>query len=112
MGKTMRRASSVMISFILFGFIDNFFLVLFSWVIDAFFWKIGVANAMLIASLSNTVSDAIGILIGRFAEQFIHAKIKSDTRDYSRSEIIYSELLGITIGCFLGMIPLIFLFRS
>lgn len=112
MGRTMRRASSVTISFIIFGFIDNFFLIVFSWIIDAFFWKIGVENAMLIASLSNSISDAIGILIGRFSEHFIHSRIKSDTKEYTQKEIIWSEVLGITIGCFLGMFPLIFLFRG
>lgn len=111
-GRTLKRSTSVMAAFILFGFVDNFFLVMFAWIIDAFFIKIGVENAMLIASLSNTLSDALGILIGRFAEQFIHSKISTKEEVLTRKEVIMSEILGITFGCFLGMIPLIFLFRG
>ncbi len=71
--RTFKRLVSVTIAFIVFGFIDNFLMIMFGDQIDAAFESIGVSNTLLAAGLGNTLSDAVGIMSGRWVESFRQA---------------------------------------
>ena len=108
--KAFKRILSVTIAFIIFGFIDNFLMVLFGDSIDKWFVSMGVSNTMLAAGLGNTFSDAIGILSGRWVEKIVHMKLPpAEDGELSKTQIIISETIGIIIGCLLGLTPLLFL---
>lgn len=107
---TLSKVFSVTIAFIIFGLIDNGLMVLFGDSIDKFFIQNGVSNTMLAAGFGNTFSDAIGILSGRWVEKAVHTKIPPvEDGDLSKNQILFSETIGIIIGCLLGLIPLYFL---
>ena len=107
--KTFSRMASVSIAFVIFGFIDNFLMVIFGERIDTFFVSIGVSNTLLAAGLGNTLSDAVGILTGRWVEKVVHAKLSTpDTSDLTKTQTILAEAAGIIIGCLLGLFPILF----
>tara|TARA_Y100000034_G_scaffold136409_1_gene212707 strand:+ start:13799 stop:14134 length:336 start_codon:yes stop_codon:yes gene_type:complete len=108
--KTIKRILSVTVAFIIFGFIDNFLMVIFGEGFDSFFVSLGVKNTMLAAGLGNTFSDAIGILSGRWVEKLIHMKLPPvEDGELSKNKIIIAETFGIIIGCIIGLFPLIFI---
>ena len=108
--KTLKRIISVTIAFIIFGFIDNFLMIVFGDQIDSTFVSMGVSNTMLAAGLGNTLSDAIGILSGRWVEKIVHIKLPPvEDGELTRTQIIASETIGIIIGCLLGLTPLLIL---
>ena len=108
--KTMSRIISVTIAFIIFGFIDNFLMIMFGAKIDAAFLSIGVTNTLLAAGLGNTLSDAVGILSGRWVEKVVHMKLSPvQDGELSKIQIVLAETFGITLGCLLGLLPLLFL---
>lgn len=107
---TLSKIFSVTIAFVIFGFIDNALMVLFGDAIDGFFMQRGITNTMLAAGFGNTFSDAIGILSGRWVEKLVQTKIPPvEDGDLSKNQIIFSETLGIIIGCLIGLTPLYFL---
>ena len=107
---TLGRMLSVSVAFFIFGFIDNFLMVLFGDQIDAGFKAIGVSNTMLAAGLGNTLSDAIGILSGRFVEQMVYRRVPKVAEGVmSRTQILVAETGGIILGCLLGLCPLLVL---
>ncbi|RVU85689.1 hypothetical protein EOL70_04245 [Leucothrix sargassi] len=107
--KTLNRMISVSVAFIIFGFIDNFLMVIFGERIDAFFVSIGVSNTLLAAGLGNTLSDAIGILSGRWVEKVLHSKLTSNhPLELSTGQTIFAETVGIIIGCLIGLFPILF----
>ncbi|CAA6811562.1 MAG: Unknown protein [uncultured Campylobacterales bacterium] len=108
--KTLNRMLSVMVAFIIFGFIDNFLMIIFGDEIDSFFLGIGVSNTLLAAGLGNTLSDAVGILTGRWVEKLIHMKLPPTlSNSLSKNQVILAETLGIILGCLIGLIPLLFI---
>ena len=107
---TFGRMLSVSVAFFVFGFIDNFLMVVFGDQIDAAFVSVGVSNTMLAAGLGNTFSDAIGIMSGRFVEQMIYRRVpKVPEGALSRVKVLTAETVGIILGCLLGLCPLLVL---
>jgi hypothetical protein len=108
--KIFNRIISVTIAFIIFGFIDNFLMIMFGDQIDAAFISIGVSNTLLAAGLGNTLSDAVGILSGRWVEKLVHMKLPPvEEGDLTKFQIVTAETLGIIVGCLIGLVPLLFL---
>jgi hypothetical protein len=108
--KILKRTLSIMVAFIVFGFIDNFLMVILGDRIDKAFVSIGISNTLLAAGLGNTLSDAMGILSGRWVEKLVHLKLPiQDDVDLSKNQIIAAETIGIIIGCLIGLFPLLFL---
>ena len=105
-----KRILSIATAFVVFGFIDNFLMVIFGDTIDKMFVSVGVANTLLAAGLGNTFSDAVGIFTGRYVEKLVHIKLPlDDDGSLSKHQVIGAETAGIIIGCLLGLFPLLFL---
>ncbi|MFT5115868.1 MAG: hypothetical protein ACI8P9_005223 [Parasphingorhabdus sp.] len=108
--KTLKRIISIAIAFIVFGFIDNFLMIVFGDRIDAGLVSMGITNTLFAAGLGNTLSDAVGILSGRWVEKIVHIKLPPVEDDsLTKNQIIAAETMGIIIGCLIGMFPLFFL---
>lgn len=102
--------------FVGFGFCDNFIMILVGDLVDA---KLGVAfgiSTMAAAAIGNTFSDVVGIGASGFIETANAALgiptsgLTSEQRADIRMRILKNTAcaLGITIGCVLGMAPLLF----
>lgn len=105
-----KRVLSIATAFVVFGFLDNFLMVVLGDTIDKMFVSVGVANTLLAAGLGNTFSDAVGIFTGRYVEKLVHIKLPlADDGTLSRHQIIGAETVGIIVGCLLGLFPLLFL---
>lgn len=95
-----------------FGFTDNFIMLVAGTEIDAFFGvKMGLST-MAAAGLGNLVSDVMGTGFEGFIERNFAIKQPRLTRSQRRSNSYkysqnFGKLLGIAIGCLLGMIPLL-----
>lgn len=108
--RVINRILSVSVAFMVFGFIDNFLMVVFGDAIDILFTRIGVSNTLLAAGLGNTLSDAIGILSGRWVEKWVHQKLAPPSEgELTKRQIIMAETAGIIIGCLIGLFPLLFI---
>ena len=108
--KTINRILSIATAFLVFGFIDNFFMIVFGDGIDSQIRKMGISNTLLAAGLGNTLSDAIGILTGRWVEKAVHLRLPPATDgELSKNQVIAAETVGIIAGCLLGLFPLLFL---
>ena len=108
--RVFKRVLSITVAFVVFGFIDNFLMVLFGDRIDAGFMAIGITHTLLAAGLGNTLSDAVGILTGRWVEQAVHLRLPvEDDGMLSKAQIIGAETLGIIVGCLIGLFPLLIL---
>ena len=106
--RVVKRVLSITVAFIVFGFIDNFLMVIFGNEIDAAFISIGVTNTMLAAGLGNTLSDAVGILSGRWVEKLVHIRLPiPDDGMLSKNQIIAAETFGVVVGCLIGLFPLL-----
>ncbi|XP_054709590.1 transmembrane protein 65-like [Uloborus diversus] len=103
--------------FIGFGFLDNLIMILAGDYIDT---TIGVTlgiSTMAAAGMGNTLSDVAGIGSAWYVERFaskIGVKTPSLTpvqlaMSRSRWCINLGRAFGVTIGCLLGMLPLLFL---
>ena len=105
-----KRMISVGIVFIMFGIIDNVIMIVFGNAIENFFGKIFHLSLMESTGLGNTVSDIIAIVCGRSIERIMYKLIPIDQNiKLSRFQSVFSEAVGITIGCLLGMFPLLFI---
>lgn len=105
-----KRMCSVMMAFVIFGFIDNFLMIVAGDQIDSFIKTLGVSNTMLAAGLGNTFSDMVGILSGRTVEKIVHTKIPPvEDGELSKNKIMLAETVGIFLGCILGLFPLLFI---
>lgn len=111
--RAAKRALQLSIVFVVFGFVDNLFMILFGSAFDAMLLKmLGAGMTMLAAGLGNTVSDAIGISLGRVIEKWAHVAwptVENDKDILPTWAVIFAETLGIIVGCLLGLFPLLFL---
>ena len=108
--KTLKRIISITTAFIVFGFIDNFLMVIFGDRIDAMFVSMGISNTLLAAGLGNTLSDAAGRRAGRWVEKAVQGRLPPvEDGHLSKNQIIVAETVGIIIGCLIGLFPLLFL---
>lgn len=107
----------VAVPFVGFGFLDNFIMILSGAEIEAFFGLSLGLSAMAAAGLGNTLSDIIGIQAGGVIEAMSDKMGMKDpnlTKEQLKSKFIriltmIASMLGITIGCLLGMFPLLFM---
>ncbi|AUS02913.1 TMhelix containing protein [Vibrio phage 2.275.O._10N.286.54.E11] len=94
----------------MFGFIDNFLLVLFGEAIDQTISATFGFSTMFSAGLGNTFSDAIGAMGEVFiAGAIIWAFGEAKTEGVSRKFILLASTLGIIVGCLVGLFPLLWL---
>lgn len=106
---TLKRILSISIAFIVFGIIDNGIMVLAGSAIDHFISSKFGLSTMTSAGFGNTVSDVIGIIMGRYTEKTVHSILPRNDNGLSNFKIITAEAIGICIGCIIGMSPLLFM---
>jgi tRNA-specific adenosine deaminase 1 len=101
-----------------FGFIDNFIMVLVGDLIDASLASTLGLSTMAAAGLGNALSDAVGEA-GSDKIDGLLGKIGLDTATISDESMKqanwfwrlldrYSSILGVLLGCLAGMVPLLF----
>ncbi|XP_066997919.1 transmembrane protein 65 isoform X5 [Anabrus simplex] len=103
--------------FIGFGFLDNFFMILFGDTIEMTMGTMMVISTMAAAALGNTISDVLGIGSAWYVERMAARvgvrppALTPIQLDMSSSRVATNlgRVIGVTIGCLLGMIPLLFL---
>ncbi|KAJ8920163.1 hypothetical protein NQ315_011824 [Exocentrus adspersus] len=104
------------IPFIGFGFLDNFFMLIFGDYIDLYLGSYFCLTTMGAAALGNTLSDILGIGTAFYVERlankigFRPPKLSPMQLDMncSRNSANFGRVLGVTLGCLLGMCPLFF----
>ncbi|XP_017774872.1 PREDICTED: transmembrane protein 65 isoform X2 [Nicrophorus vespilloides] len=104
------------IPFVGFGFLDNFFMLLFGDYIDLYLGSYFCMSTMAAAALGNTFSDVLGIGTAFYVERlanrigFNPPKLSPMQMDMPRSRNFANlgRVLGVTVGCLLGMFPLLF----
>ncbi|KAG1690197.1 hypothetical protein DVH05_028270 [Phytophthora capsici] len=110
-------ALQVGLPFIGFGFVDNFIMILAGDYIDL---TLGVSlgiSSMAAAGIGNTISDIAGLGLGNVVEDFcarIGLPVPALTSEQmllksTRLAKVAGSSIGVTIGCLLGMVPLLFL---
>ena len=105
------------IPFVGFGFFDNAIMICSGSYLETTFCTAWGLSAMAAAALGNTLSDVAGIQAGgwieRLASKMGHLKDPQLTLEQMKSRpvqrvTLMSSAVGMTIGCLLGMIPLLF----
>ncbi|XP_044753678.1 uncharacterized protein LOC123313050 [Coccinella septempunctata] len=104
------------IPFVGFGFLDNFFMLLAGDYIDMYLGSYLCISTMAAAALGNTMSDILGIGSAFYVERianrigFSPPKLSPIQMDMpcSRNFANLGRVLGVTLGCLLGMMPLLF----
>lgn len=109
MRRTLSRIFSVASAFIIFGIIDNGVMVISGSAIEDTLGKMFGLSTMASAGFGNTLSDIVGIVCGRYIEKRLFRRLTKDIDSMSPNMVILSEAIGITIGCLIGMTPLLFL---
>ncbi|TYZ61816.1 hypothetical protein PybrP1_002298 [[Pythium] brassicae (nom. inval.)] len=110
-------ALQVGLPFIGFGFVDNAIMILAGDYIDL---KLGVTlgiSSMAAAGIGNTISDVAGLGLGNVVEDTcarLGLPIPALTQEQlmlkqTRWAKVAGSSIGVTIGCLLGMTPLLFL---
>uniref|UniRef100_A0A8D8YR16 Transmembrane protein 65 n=1 Tax=Cacopsylla melanoneura TaxID=428564 RepID=A0A8D8YR16_9HEMI len=105
------------IPFIGFGFLDNFFMITFGDSIESSMGMFMVISTMAAAALGNTLSDVLGIGLSSYVERGVmklgfHGPNLSPIQLDMKTSRVFANLgrtLGVTIGCILGMTPLLFI---
>ncbi|KAK4876374.1 hypothetical protein RN001_012796 [Aquatica leii] len=104
------------IPFIGFGFLDNFFMIIFGDHIDLYMGSYFCISTMAAAALGNTFSDVLGIgsafYVERLANRIGYTPPKLSPiqmeMPVSRHFANVGRVVGVTLGCLLGMFPLLF----
>ncbi|KAG6618600.1 uncharacterized protein IUM83_01513 [Phytophthora cinnamomi] len=110
-------ALQVGLPFIGFGFVDNFIMIIAGDYIDL---TLGVSlgiSSMAAAGIGNTISDIAGLGLGNVVEDFcarLGLPVPALTNEQmllkqTRWAKVVGSSIGVTIGCLLGMVPLLFL---
>ncbi|CAI5732912.1 unnamed protein product [Hyaloperonospora brassicae] len=110
-------ALQVGLPFIGFGFVDNFIMILAGDYIDL---TLGVSfgiSSMAAAGIGNTISDIAGLGLGNVVEDLCArlglpvAALTTEQTMLKRTRMakVVGSSVGVTIGCLLGMVPLLFL---
>lgn len=118
---TNRQLRLVMISsaipFVGFGFVDNIIMLAAGDMIEIHFHEAYAMSWLVAAALGNTVSDVVGLSLGGIVESFAR-KLGIPDPEISKAQANMSVTLwanffasagGITVGCLLGMFPLLFM---
>ncbi|RLN91659.1 hypothetical protein BBJ28_00006470 [Nothophytophthora sp. Chile5] len=110
-------ALQVGLPFIGFGFVDNLIMIVAGDYIDL---TLGVSlgiSSMAAAGIGNTISDVAGLGLGNVVEDFcarLGLPVPALTSEQmmlkqTRWAKVVGSSVGVTIGCLLGMVPLLFL---
>ncbi|GFG37091.1 hypothetical protein Cfor_05760 [Coptotermes formosanus] len=104
------------VPFVGFGFLDNFIMIIAGEQIEMMLGSVMVLSTMAAAALGNTISDVMGIGSAWYVERLATrvgmqppklSPIQLDMPS-SRRAANMGRALGVTLGCFLGMTPLLF----
>ena len=109
MKRTLSRMISVASAFIIFGIIDNGVMVVSGSAIEKNLGLMFGLSTMASAGLGNTLSDIVGIVCGRYIEKILFKNLNKENSDLTQFQVIISEAVGITLGCLIGMLPLLFM---
>ncbi|ELU12444.1 hypothetical protein CAPTEDRAFT_37881, partial [Capitella teleta] len=104
------------VPFIGFGFLDNFIMIVAGEYIDV---TIGAAlgiSTMAAAALGNLISDIAGVGSQGYIESvFMRLGMKTINLSPGQAQLFvtrcvvnFGRVIGIAIGCFIGMFPLLF----
>ncbi|XP_055853469.1 uncharacterized protein LOC129917129 isoform X1 [Episyrphus balteatus] len=105
------------VPFVVFGFLDNFCMIMAGDYIEQVCGAFMCISTMAAAGLGNTISDILGIGTAFYVERFCAflglrppdlVPIQMEMKE-SRRAANSGRIIGITIGCLLGMFPLLFL---
>ncbi|GAB9470878.1 hypothetical protein Gpo141_00008109 [Globisporangium polare] len=108
------------IPFVGFGFVDNIIMLAAGDMIEDHFHATYHISMLCAAALGNTVSDVVGLSLGGIIETFAR-KIGIPDPQLSKAQAnmsithwcnFFASAGGITIGCLLGMFPLLFMNHS
>jgi len=108
------------IPFIGFGFLDNFLMIICGDSIELMLGSFVTISTMAAAALGNTFSDVLGLGCAGYIERLAAktgikppslSPIQLDMQS-SRTCANIGRGLGVTIGCLLGMLPLLFLSKE
>ncbi|XP_043283263.1 transmembrane protein 65 isoform X6 [Venturia canescens] len=114
-GDLMRVSVANAIPFIGFGFLDNFIMIIAGEHIETSLGAVISLTTMAAAALGNTISDILGIGSAFYVELlaqkigFKPPKLTPVQLDMpvSRRAANMGRVIGVTIGCILGMTPLL-----
>lgn len=108
------------IPFVGFGFVDNIIMLAAGDMIEDHFHATYHISMLCAAALGNTVSDVVGLSLGGIIETFAR-KVGIPDPQLSKAQAnmsithwcnFFASAAGITIGCLLGMFPLLFMNHS
>ncbi|XP_058797887.1 uncharacterized protein LOC131668067 isoform X2 [Phymastichus coffea] len=105
------------IPFIGFGFLDNSIMIIAGDSIEATLGAFITLSTMAAAAFGNTISDILGIGSAYYVELFAQKigfeqpKLTPLQLDLPKSRFAANmgRVIGVTVGCLLGMLPLLFL---
>ncbi|XP_034950296.1 uncharacterized protein [Chelonus insularis] len=108
------------IPFIGFGFLDNFIMIIAGEHIEVILGSFMTLSTMAAAALGNTISDVLGIGLANYVERLSQkiglpritlTPVQLDLPQ-SRRAANLGRVIGVIIGCILGMTPLLFLHQE
>lgn len=110
-------AVACVVPMIAFGFMDNFIMIIAGDAIDT---KIGVTfglSTLAAAGFGNLLSDICGVFAGDSVEAAAkkagmeEPDLSDEQADHRKTKLVkaFSSALGISIGCILGMVPLLWI---
>ncbi|XP_030555002.1 transmembrane protein 65 isoform X2 [Drosophila novamexicana] len=102
------------VPFVAFGFLDNFIMITAGEYIESSLGHFITLSTMAAAGLGNTISDIMGITMATYVEegcQLLGLKQPRMTPAQfelksSRRASSWGRIMGITVGCLIGMCPL------
>ncbi|KAJ0397251.1 hypothetical protein P43SY_008579 [Pythium insidiosum] len=105
------------IPFIGFGFVDNIIMLAAGDMIEDHFHETFHISMLCAAALGNTVADVVGLSLGGIIESFVRRIGIPDpclSKAQARMAVTHwanfiASAGGITVGCILGMFPLLFM---
>ncbi len=110
MTNTQRVFLATFIGTFVFGFIDNFILVLAGDLIDNTIAQKFGFSTMASAGLGNAISDAVGEMFGgAIAAGILLLTGPAEEESVPTWQIIAVGVIGIVFGCIAGMFPLLWM---
>jgi hypothetical protein len=108
---------SSLLPFVGFGMMDNGLMILFGDAIETRIGAVLTISTMACAAIGNWLSDLVGVLSGSTVEKLAqrcglpHHGLDLEQLETPIASRVksFGALLGISIGCFLGMFPLLFI---
>ena len=108
---------SSLLPFVGFGMMDNGLMILFGDAIETHIGAVLTISTMACAAIGHWLSDLVGVMSGSTVEKLAQRcglphhglsleQLETPTAARAKS---FGALLGISIGCFVGMLPLLFI---